>query len=170
MSPSPVGVTVSVRGIEDVKAKLARFGEKTKRDLSEEVERAAHELKSDAILYLRETSPYPTIATGALGESIEIIPASGADIFACHVIATADHAKYVAQGRRPGSFPPKWAIQEWMDVKGMSGSPFPLQRAIARRGIKPKPFMRTPWNRIRKKFYQNCRDIVARNSKYWRKI
>lgn len=63
------------------------------------------------------------------------------------------HSIFVEAGRRAGARPPPvYAIERWMEVKGISGGrsrAFAIARSIARRGIRPKPIMGTTARRTR---------------------
>jgi hypothetical protein len=136
------------------------------------VRKYADRLADDAKDYLEGTDPFPTVATGTLQDSIkpEVI-GNRNNIIEMRVVAKANYAKYVASGRKPwNSFPPIWAIEDWVDVKGIDREAvYPIARAIAIRGIKAKPFLREPWSRLRPDFKQELINVVNRNSRYWRK-
>jgi hypothetical protein len=53
---------------------------------------------------------------------------------------SAKYGVYVEFGRRPGRPPPVAALAGWARRHNMN--PYVVARAIGRRGIKPKPFMR----------------------------
>lgn len=77
---------------------------------------------------------------------------------------SARYGFWVEFGRRPGRAPPIGAIAGWARRRGMS--PYPLARAIARRGIKPRPYMQPAFERdlgkIRQLFDQAGATVVAR--------
>ena len=90
------------------------------------------------------------IATGNLYNSIIYNVSPDGDIS----FSYAQEGKWVEQGRRPGSrFPPPAPISKWIRTKGIrgvsqDGNPiseksltFLIQRAIAKRGIRPVRFM-----------------------------
>jgi hypothetical protein len=57
----------------------------------------------------------------------------------------ASHFPYVEGGRRPGGMPPIDVIRDWVLRHGMqANAAFPVARAIARRGIKARPFFILP--------------------------
>lgn len=65
----------------------------------------------------------------------------------------------IERGRRPGTFPPPDALLAWAQAHGFTGPPFVLARAIARRGIKGRFFMRAArqavirqWPQLTKEF------------------
>ncbi len=58
------------------------------------------------------------------------------------VFSGADHAAYVDKGRKPGKYPPKGALLQWMSLKGIPAkAEFPIRRSIFRFGIEPVPFI-----------------------------
>lgn len=91
-------------------------------------------------------------ASGTLGDTLEKIIEINDNAYSLK-ISLQDYWKYVENGRKPGKFPPPWAIQEWITVKPVK--PYPLNngklptikqlsyligRKIAEEGIQPKPF------------------------------
>ena len=92
------------------------------------------------------------IATGDLYNSIKYqVDTNGKIRF-----SYAKEGKWVSQGRRPGAkFPPPAPISRWIKQKGISGTnkdtgkaltnaqlTFLFSRSIAKKGIKPLPFMK----------------------------
>lgn len=57
-------------------------------------------------------------------------------------VARKGYGLYVHEGRKPGKMPPVSALVDWARRHG-NIPPFLLARAIGRRGIKAKPFLRT---------------------------
>lgn len=55
---------------------------------------------------------------------------------------------WVERGRRPGKQPPIAAIRGWALERGLV--PFLVARAIGRRGIRPRPFLRPAFDRNRR--------------------
>jgi phage gpG-like protein len=49
---------------------------------------------------------------------------------------------YVHEGRKPGKYPPAAPIAAWIKRKRLNIPTFTVQRAIARKGIAPKPFLK----------------------------
>ena len=54
---------------------------------------------------------------------------------------TQEYGYYVEKGRRPGSMPPPGVLRAWMTKKGYQGSEYLLRRTIARKGVRPRPFL-----------------------------
>jgi hypothetical protein len=164
-------VNISVEGIPAVMQKLSRFGAKTKQDLTNCVIKYAEQEQHDAKEYLRSTTPYPTVDTGDIIDNIEVqYSGTSMGIMRARVYTVSDHAIWVVRGRTAGArYPPPAPIKAWAARHGISQY-FPISRAIAERGIKPKPFIEKPWSILRTRFRMECVDIVQRNSRYWRNI
>lgn len=81
------------------------------------------------------------VVTGRLSGSITTVPAVVDGAPAVLVGTPVEYARYVHAGTKP-HWPPKDPIARWLQFKG--GNPadaFRVQRAIARRGTPPKPFL-----------------------------
>ena len=60
-----------------------------------------------------------------------------------HAPRNLEYYRVMEEGRRPGKFPPLSAISAWATRKGIpQGAVYVIARAIARRGIKGRFFMR----------------------------
>jgi hypothetical protein len=54
------------------------------------------------------------------------------------IIDSVDYLKFVDEGRKPGKYPPLRAIQNWVDVKGISREAvWPIMQSIYKFGVKP---------------------------------
>lgn len=74
------------------------------------------------------------------------------------------HMKVMDQGRRAGAaMPPPQVLIGWMRRHGMSGSPYPLARSIARRGIRGRFFMQ-------KGYQATVRALPAASNKFAREV
>lgn len=97
-------------------------------------------------------------ASGRLIRSIkhEVIEA-GEALFL--LIEAAPHAKYVDEGRRPGTMPPVDSIREWTKMKGIpEKAAWPIARSIFKFGIKPTPF----WNVTLDNLDERMKDDIAK--------
>jgi len=87
----------------------------------------------------------------------------------------AEEGKYVEQGRRPGDrFPPPAPIERWIRQKGIKGISkdgkpisdksltFLISRSIARKGIRPLPFIRDAVRKAVKQFAPKLAKIKAK--------
>ena len=87
----------------------------------------------------------------------------------------AEEGKYVEQGRRPNDrFPPPAPIERWIRQKGIKGISkdgkpisdksltFLISRSIAKKGIKPLPFIRDAVRKAVKEFAPKLAKIKAK--------
>jgi hypothetical protein len=127
----PPPLIIEVRGLDALLRKL---------DGKVLVDPAMHGLLTKSSLFAeRQTRQNAPRDTGALARSIssEVRP------LAARVFSPLAYATVMEFGRRPGArMPPPEALRGWARRKGYSGSLFVLARAIARRGIKGRFFMR----------------------------
>jgi hypothetical protein len=111
------------------------------------------------------------IATGKLYNSIRYNVSKDGDIS----FEYAPEGKWVTQGRRKNNrFPPPAPISRWIKAKGIRGRDpktgefikdkalvFLLQRAIARDGIKPLPFMQMAIDKSMKQLMADLEKSLA---------
>ena len=71
------------------------------------------------------------------------------------IISTVDYAKYVDEGRRPGEMPPIQDILNWIQEKPIrprgitqESLAWAIAKTIARKGIKPRPFIQKSINEV----------------------
>lgn len=84
------------------------------------------------------------------------------------IVATHPAAKVIEGGRKPGAkLPPIGPITDWMASKGIGGSPFVIARAVARRGIKGRFFMRKAKSRVRAALPGLMHDAGAEIERKW---
>lgn len=128
--PATLTYRVSVRGIGDVLAKLTPHLYLP----------AVQELLSSAsVLGERVARQRAPRDTGALARSLthEVRPLSA------RVYSHLGYAAAVETGRAAGArMPPPAALEGWMRRHGLRGSPFALARAIGRRGLRGRFFLR----------------------------
>jgi hypothetical protein len=105
----------------------------------------------------------PQVDTGAMPKWVKIGVLGGGD----GTVAT--YGRVMEFGRAPGKFPPIAAIERWAARHGIrgKGAAFLIARAIAKRGIKGKGFMRRGYNAARDKhiegfIHQAAREIGVR--------
>ena len=86
------------------------------------------------------------------------------------VISTDPAARFIEGGRKPGlPLPPTGPIADWMARKGLTGSPFVIARAIARRGIKGRFFMRRARLRVRQAMPEQMQRVAGEIASSWQK-
>jgi len=107
--------------------------------LGEEVSKG---MRQSALAVQRESAILAPVDTGRLRASITMEIDKGVIPQWANIGPSVKYGKFVEFGRSPGRMPPPAALIPWMKRHGMPASAaFVLARAIAKRGIKPKPFM-----------------------------
>lgn len=88
------------------------------------------------------------VVTGRLSGSITTVPSERSGHPVVLVGTNVEYARFVHDGTRP-HWPPRAPMAAWLAAKG--GDPanaFLVQRAIARRGTPPKPYLTTALRRV----------------------
>ena len=127
------------------------------------LEKYVSEIGIAAARYAKEFAPEDT---GALKKGISFIFKGGSGV----VVSEAKHTVNVVKGRGAGKrFPPINVIRAWVVRHGMpETAAYPVARAIARRGIKPNPFMREAFGRMmRVNVPKSKRKFVAGTERNW---
>ena len=147
------------RKLSDRRTKLGPQVAVTARPIQAYVGRIGHA----AVRYAKEEAPKDL---GALKRSIRFRFSGGS---AATVTASAEHATYVIDGRRPGSFPPIGKIRAWVVRRGMPESAaFPVARKIAEKGIDPNDFLGRAFVRmLRKDVPMSKRQFVSDTEREW---
>lgn len=132
-------VTVRVQGVTELQHSLAGAPATLEAEAQRTMQAALLLLESD----MRRHAPRDT---GQLAGSIHhTITGTGASLTG-HVGPSARHGLWVETGRKPGKYPPIAALAGWARRHGIE-NPFLVARAIARRGIKPHPYIEPAWHR-----------------------
>lgn len=77
-------------------------------------------------------------------------------------------AKFADGGRRPGAkLPPVDFVERWANARGIDASPFAIARAIARRGIRGRFFMRAGRRAVREAAPALLRTAAERIAARW---
>lgn len=85
------------------------------------------------------------------------------------VFTTHPAAQHIEVGRKPGSkMPPVAVMARWAAERGIAVSPFILARAVSRRGIKGRYFMRGARARMKTRWRQYLKGAAADIQKRWR--
>jgi hypothetical protein len=77
--------------------------------------------------------------TGRLSGSITHVISGGGANLQSKIGPSVAYGIYVEKGRGPGKAPPIGAIAGWAARKGIN--PYVLARSIARKGVRPQPYM-----------------------------
>jgi hypothetical protein len=85
------------------------------------------------------------------------------------VYSTHRAAQHIEVGRKPGSrLPPVAVMARWAAERGFVADPFLLARAVARRGIKGRYFMRGARSRMKLRWRQYLKGAAADIQRRWR--
>jgi phage gpG-like protein len=99
-------------------------------------------MRQSALAVQRESAILAPVDTGRLRGSITTEIDKAVIPQWAKVGPAVKYGKYVEFGRKPGRMPPPSALIPWMKRHGIPASAaFLVARAIAKRGIKPKPYM-----------------------------
>ena len=99
-------------------------------------------MSQSALAVQRESAMLAPVDTGRLRASITTEVDKGVIPKWAKVGPSVNYGAYVEFGRRPGRMLPPAALLPWLKRHGMPASAaFVVARAIAKRGIKPKPYM-----------------------------
>ena len=109
----------------------------------------------------KEARKRAPVFTGALRRSIVVAtpPSAGSKTRAV-VVVNARYGKFVHDGTRP-HFPPPRKLEPWARAKGLNA--WAVAHGIAKRGIKPKPFLRDAIRVVRKDAQAEVR-VSGRNA------
>lgn len=133
-------VTVEVLGLEGLRRGLSGAPKVMEREVRGAMEASLLSLEAD----MRANGARDTgRMTGSVSHRIE---GSGVALTGRAGPQVA-YAFYVERGRRPGRYPPIAAIAGWARRHGIA--PFLVARAIARRGIRARPFVEPAYRRQR---------------------
>lgn len=151
-------VTVNVKGEKEIALALQRLSEEKKRKVKGEVYASGHDVRTEAMDRLEGKGGLRAWDLGNLANSIIV------DLIEAGMVAevgpTAPYGHYVEHGTRP-HFPPLDALEGWAKRHGFD-SAWPICRAIAKRGLKAKPFLFPAWLAVKDKFWKRIREILAR--------
>jgi hypothetical protein len=93
--------------------------------------------KKVLVSLLKNNKPYAKVASGSLVGSINYRLVETANNIQVQLLAN-NYLKYVDEGRKPGTYPPIKAIQQWAQIKGIpQEAAWAIRANIFKFGIKP---------------------------------
>jgi len=135
-----VKISMTVKGISDLKAALARSTNLTRLAMATHVANTALGIQRVA----KEKAP---VDVGRTRSSIQISVFNGGLTYevavnaAAGIFAETGTGRFNTLGATPAYFPPPSALKGWARRHGMAGKEFLIARAIFKRGgLKPRPF------------------------------
>ena len=146
-------VKVDLIGDKEIIQALKNLSEDKKRKVKGEVYASGIDVQREAKERLRGQRAWDL---GNLANSIMADLVEGG--MASEVGPEAPYGPYVEHGTRP-HFPPPDALEGWAKRHGFD-SAWPICRAIAKRGLRAKPFLFPAWLAVRDKFWKRIKEIV----------
>ena len=118
-------------------------------------------IADEAAISAQRKSKLPSVATMIHAESRSL---------SAVVKSTHPASGYIEVGRKPGSFPPVGALRFWASKRNIpADSVFPIARAIARRGIRGRFFMRAAEGNAKRNWNKYLRSLDAGIRAKWGK-
>lgn len=149
------GYTIDLKNYQEILAKMAQ---QAKFDPLKKL------LNKAALLGQRTARENAPRDTAALQRDIQI----EMQPFSSRVFTTLTYAPVMEFGRRPGAkMPPPGVLQGWMRRHGFLGSEFVLARAIAKRGIKGRFFMKAAKDKVEAELPNMLDDMKAEVEAQW---
>lgn len=151
-------VTMDLKGDKEVIRALKKLSGDKKRLVTGEVFASGHDVRTEAISRLKGKDGLRAWDMGNLANSILVEPVEGGMV--SEVGPTAPYGPHVEFGTKP-YFPPPDALEGWAKRHGFD-SAWPICKAIAKRGLKAKPFLFPAWLAVRDKFFKRIKELLAR--------
>ena len=156
-------LSIQIEPLRGLGGRMKRLSEATRQETAVAIQQAAIIAEATA----RRGAPRDT---GALARSIT----SEVKGLSARVFSTRDYATYVELGRSPGArMPPPAALEGWVrrhfgaSPERARGLAFVLARAIARRGIPGRFFMRAAARKVTEQMPNLLAQAAARVEKVW---
>jgi len=144
---------VDVIGEKEIDRALQKMSEEKSRKFKGEVYAAGIDIQREARQKLRDMQAWDL---GNLANSIIVDLVSGGSI--AEIGPEAPYGPYVEYGTKP-HFPPPDALEGWAKRHGFS-SAWPICKAIAKRGLKARPYLFPAWLAVKDKFWKKIREIL----------
>lgn len=143
---------VEIKGINELEKSLDRILSKKNR-IRQEVLFTALDIQNKAKKKLREQK---AIDEGNLRDSIIVDHIRGG--MAAEIGSIAPYAPYVEFGTKP-HFPPPDALEDWARHHGFN-SAWPICKAIAKRGLKERPYLNPAYEEEKEGFIRRIKKIL----------
>jgi phage protein, HK97 gp10 family len=143
---------VEIKGLNELEKSLDRILSKRER-IKREVLMTALDIQRKAKKNLRSAK---AIDEGNLRNSIIVDSVQGG--MAAEIGSIAPYAPYVEFGTRP-HFPPPDALEDWARHHGFK-SAWPICRAIAKRGLKERPYLKPAYEEEKDRFVERIKKVL----------
>jgi len=143
---------VEIKGLNELEKSLDKILSKKER-IKREVLFTALDIQKNAKKRLRDQK---AIDEGNLMNSIMVDSVQGG--LAAEIGSIAPYAPYVEFGTRP-HFPPPDALEDWAKHHGFD-SAWPICKAIAKRGLKERPYLNPAYEEEKEGFVQRIKKIL----------
>jgi len=143
---------VEIKGLNELEKSLDKILSKKER-IKREVLFTALDIQKNAKKRLRDQK---AIDEGNLMNSIMVDSVQGG--LAAEIGSIAPYAPYVEFGTRP-HFPPPDALEDWAKHHGFD-SAWPICKAIAKRGLKERPYLNPAYEEEKEGFVERIRKIL----------
>lgn len=148
-------ITVDVMGEKEIARALRKMSAEKTRQVKGEVYASGIDVQREAKERLRDQGSWDV---GNLANSIMVDRVEGGMV--AEIWPEAPYGVYVEHGTRP-HFPPLDALEDWAKRHGFK-SAWPICKAIAKRGLKARPFLIPAWLAVKDKFWKRIKEILAR--------
>lgn len=146
------GITIQVIGTDKAVKTFEKLDKKAIDGVKQSVIGSAFKIETEA----KRKAPSDT---GRLRSSIQTeIRKNG---FEAVIFTDVEYALPVEEGTVP-HFPPPNALSGWANRHGLNGLEFIIARAIARRGLPPRPFLFPSWDNERPNFINSIKAVARR--------
>ena len=148
-------ISVDVIGDKEIQRALKNLSVEKSRKVKGEVYASGIDVQREARERLRERGTWDL---GNLANSILVDRTEGGMV--SEIGPTAPYGHYVEYGTKP-HFPPPDALEGWAKRHGFD-SAWPICKAIAKRGLKAKPYLFPAWLAVKDKFWKRIKEILVR--------
>jgi len=149
-------LNIKIKNLKEFQRTLKKAPEITTKEFGRALNKLSMEIERKAVLRARALKIHST------GNLIKQIKQKKISKLSYAVISNAEYSIFVEKGRRPGKFPPYKPLFEWVQRhyrrfsgRGSKGNAraitFLIQRKIARKGIKARPYMQWTWDKMQRR-------------------
>ena len=147
-------VTMTPIGYKELQRDLKKMSKETAIKVKKEAYASGLDVRKEAQDRLKESKTWDT---GHLANTILVEPSSDGSIV--EIGPTAPYGPYVEFGTKK-HFPPPDALEGWAKRHGFD-SAWPICKAIAQRGLPPKPYLLPAYLSVVDKFFNRVKGLLG---------